>query len=204
MKILSCDDHSLFREGLRQVLLDLPASYVLLEARNASEARRALESDPEIGLVLLDLELPDVRGIHLLAELRERFPLVGIAIVSASERPVDVSACMELGAVGYLPKSSDRVRMLEALQVVLAGGAWVPPELLTALRRQPLPGLTPRQREVAKLLAKGLTNHEIGGVLGIGSGTVKTHVAAILRELAVSNRTEAVLELVDQGLIDPD
>ncbi len=204
MKLLSCDDHSLFREGLRQVLLDLPASYELLEARSAAETRRALESNPEIGLVLLDLELPDARGIDLLTELRERFPLVGVAVVSASERPADVSACMELGAVGYIPKSSDRGQMLEALQVVLAGGAWVPPELLSALRRQPLPGLTPRQRDVARLLAKGLTNREIGGVLGIGSGTVKTHVAAILRELAVSNRTEAVLELVDHGIVDPD
>lgn len=203
VKILSCDDHSLFREGLRQVLQDLPETYALVEARTAAEAREALAAEPEIGLVLLDLDLPDARGLEFLSELRAKFPLVGIAIVSASERPADVRASLDQGAVGYLPKSSDRALLLRALQVVLAGGAFVPPHLLEATRSEGLPGLTQRQKDVAGLLAKGLTNKEIAAVLGIGTGTVKTHVAAILRELGASNRTEAVVELMERGVVPP-
>ncbi len=204
VRILSCEDHDLFREGLRHVLAGLPGGPELVEARSAAEARRALAHDPEIGLVLLDLALPDAQGLDLLAELRRDFPLTGVAIVSASERPEDVRAALDAGAVGYIPKSSEREVLLGALSVVLAGGVYMPAPLLDAARPATLPGLTARQQEVAALLARGLTNKEIAGVLGIGAGTVKTHVAAILRELDVTNRTEAVMALFERGLVDGD
>lgn len=201
MKILSCEDHDLFREGLRQVLLGLPGPPDLVEARTAAEARQALADDDSIGLVLLDLALPDAQGLEFLAELRSTFPLAGVAIVSASERPADVRTALDAGAVGYIPKSSDREVLIGALSVILAGGVYMPAHLLGAAERAPLPGLTARQQDVAGLLAKGLTNKEIASVLGIGSGTVKTHVAAILRELDVTNRTEAVSELFERGIV---
>ena len=201
MKILSCEDHDLFREGLRHVLLGLPGRPQLLEARTAAAARECLANDPEIGLVLLDLALPDATGLDFLRELRRDHPLTGVAIVSASERPADVRAALEAGAAGYIPKSSDRDVLVGALSVVLAGGVYMPAHLLDAAPPSSLPGLTARQRDVAGLLARGLTNKEIASVLGIGPGTVKTHVAAILRELDVTNRTEAVMELVERGLV---
>lgn len=199
--ILSCEDHDLFREGLRHVVNGLPGLPGLIEARNAAEARRALASDPDIGLVLLDLALPDADGLEFLAEIRAGYPLTGVAIVSASERPEAVRAALDAGAVGYIPKSSERDVLVGALSVVLAGGVYMPAALLDAARQPPVPGLTARQQDVAALLAKGLTNKEIASVLGIGAGTVKTHVAAILRELDVTNRTEAVMELVERGLV---
>lgn len=200
MRILTCEDHDLFREGLRQVILGLGGGHEFCEARSAADARQRLAADPEIGLVLLDLGLPDAEGLAFLVELRRIYPWVGVAIVSASQRPEDVRAALDAGAAGYIPKSADRDVLVGALSVVLAGGVYMPVELLEAAAEPPMPGLTHRQQDVAALVAKGLTNKEIAGVLGIGAGTVKTHVAAILRELEVSNRTEAVMVLVDRGM----
>lgn len=199
VKILSCEDHALFREGLRGVVGELPGAPELLGASNAAEAFRLLDTDPDIGLVLLDLALPDADGFDVLRSLRERHPLVGVAVVSASEDPGDVREALASGASGFIPKRAERGVLLGALQLILAGGIYAPPGLLQ--EAPPTAGLTPRQLEVARLLAKGLTNAEIADVLGIGPGTVKTHVAAILQALDVSNRTEAVSALMESGVL---
>lgn len=199
LKILSCEDHALFRDGLRGVVAELPDAPELIGAGSAAEAFRVLEADPDVCLVLLDLALPDADGFDVLRAMRERHPLVAVAVVSASESPRDVREALEAGASGFIPKSAERGVLLGALQMVLAGGVYAPPGLL---RDEPATaGLTPRQVEVARLMAKGLTNAEIADVLGIGAGTVKTHVAAILETLEVSNRTEAVSALIERGVL---
>lgn len=202
MKILSCEDHELFREGLRSALAELAADCELVEARTGAEGLARLEADPDIGLALLDLGLPDVAGLELLREMRSRFPLVGVAVVSASERPADARAALAAGAAGFIPKSADRGVLLAALRLILDGGIYLPPLLLAGDEEPAGTGLTPRQREVAALMTRGLTNKEIAGVLGIGAGTVKAHVAAILEVLEVANRTEAVLALVERGWVE--
>jgi DNA-binding NarL/FixJ family response regulator len=201
VKILSVEDHQLFRDGLRYALASLPDAPELVEAHTGAEALERLARDSEIGLALIDLGLPDQDGLTLLRTVRGRHPTVAVAVVSGSERPADARAALEAGAVGYVSKGAGREVIVSALRLILAGGVYVPP-FLVAANDEPEAPLSPRQREVAALMVKGLTNKEIGDVLGIGGGTVKSHVAAILRVLEVANRTEAVLALADRGLLD--
>jgi DNA-binding NarL/FixJ family response regulator len=208
MKILSCDDHDLFRAGLRQVLEDLDQTPELLEAGDADEAFGVLGEHPDVDLVLLDLGLPGTSGLDALMHLRREHPFVPVVVISASDRVADIRACLDAGAAGFIPKSARRTVLLSALELVFAGGIYVPPALLRATqgetgedeRRQRAGLLTPRQREVLALMTKGLTNREIAEVLGIRAGTAKVHVAAILETLDVSNRTEAVAAAVELGL----
>jgi DNA-binding NarL/FixJ family response regulator len=201
VKILCVDDHELFRDGLKSALAALSPEPELLEAHTGQQALELLERDPEVGLVSIDLGLPDWDGLALLRAVRERFPTVAAVVVSASQRPSDARAALDSGASGFVPKRAGRAVLVSAIQLVLAGEVYVPPLLLED-GAGAAPALSPRQREVAELLVKGLTNKEIAGVLGIGAGTAKTHVAAILETLGVSNRTEAVLALVERGVVD--
>jgi len=205
VKILSVEDHELFRDGLRVALQSLApqgsAVPELIEAHTGQQALELLERDPDVGLVLIDLTLPDWNGLELLRIVRARFPTVAAVVVSASERASDARAALDAGASGFVPKRAGRTVLVSAIQLVLAGEVYVPPLLLEA-PSDDARALSPRQLEVAELLVKGLTNKEIGNVLGMAAGTAKTHVAAILEALGVANRTEAVLALVERGLVD--
>ncbi|MGH0036059.1 MAG: response regulator transcription factor [Myxococcota bacterium] len=208
MKLLVCDDHPLFREGLLGVLRDMAPEAELLQSGSAEDASETVARQDDIDLVLLDIELPGANGLDTLARWRGEHPTVPVAIVSASEDPADVRAALDAGASGFIPKSSSGAVLRSALQLIFSGGLYVPPQALDgsgALRpgraragggSGPLP-LTPRQIEVARLLAKGLTNREICGVLTIAEGTVKAHIAAIFEALEVTNRTEAATVLRD-------
>jgi DNA-binding NarL/FixJ family response regulator len=209
MKILVCDDHAIFRAGLRVVLHDLDAE--LLESASCEEALEIVERDGEVDLVLLDLSLPGMDGFAGLRSLRAAHPQVAVVIVSASEDTQNVRAALAGGASGFIPKSSNNTVLLSALRIVLSGSIYVPPAILPSLqsdasapeplsRRPSSASLTSRQREVLQLMSRGLTNKEIGGVLGIGPGTVKAHASAIFDALDVSNRTEAVLVMRELGL----
>jgi DNA-binding NarL/FixJ family response regulator len=205
-RILSVEDHELFRDGLRHVLTDLAIPVELMEASTAAAARALLdEGADDFALVLLDLNLPDAAGIPMLRELRADFPTLPIAILSAAEDPHEMRQAMDLDVVGYIPKSSPRGVLASALRLILEGGVYVPRGALAASadpREQQLRVLTPRQRQVSVLLAKGLTNKEIAATLGMRPLTAKTHVEAILDVLGVSNRTEAVLVLVQLGVVE--
>ncbi len=213
MKILICDDHAMFRQGLRGALEEL--EFDLVEASDGGEALDLVANDEAIALVLLDLQMPGVDGWVGLRRLREDHPAVSVVIVSASENPEDMRAALDSGASGFIPKSSSPAVVRAALQLVLEGSVYVPPELLASLNAVAAPAgdsakktkqaqrgeaLTPRQREVLNLISRGLTNKEIADVLKIAPGTVKTHVAALLDALAVTNRTEATLVMKELGL----
>lgn len=197
----------MFRAGLRLVLQAIDEDVELHEAADAAEALRVADAHPDLDLVLLDLAMPGIDGRTGLRRLREAHPAIPVVIVSADEDGVQMREAIEAGASGYVPKGLPEAAMRAALQLVLAGGVYVPRGALSApppapaddtekrrkRRRARVAGLTPRQREVLQLMVRGLTNREICGVLAIAEGTVKSHVAAILDALDVGNRTEAAL-----------
>lgn len=208
MKILLCDDHALFREGLAHVLAGMDENLAVLEAGDLAEALCVIGEHDDLDLVLLDLGLPGSRGLGALRELRERCPTVSVAVVSANEDAGLVRGALAAGASGFVPKSSTGPVLRSALRLILSGGVYVPEQALdappsrragAAIGGDPIAELTPRQREVADLVARGLTNKEICSVLGIAEGTVKAHVAALLETLGVSNRTEAAAVLRERG-----
>lgn len=206
MKVLLCDDHALFREGLKHLLSGLEEQWELLEATDAQEAVDTVEARPDLDLVLLDLNMPGVKGFEALRALRSRFPGVPVVMLSATEDPEAMRGALKNGAAGWVPKSSTGPVLRSALQLVLAGGVYVPAEALEAAPVVESEGrsvpLSPRQLEVAELLALGRTNKEICNELDIAPGTCKTHIAAIFETLDVTNRTEAAAALRAHG-IDP-
>lgn len=211
MHILLIDDHALFREALLYVLKQLDEQTMVLEAATSQEALRLARHYHELDLILLDLALPGLDGLAVLPELRALAPTVPLVILSASENPADVRQALEDGAAGYIPKSCSSHEMITALRLVLTGKIYLPTTLLAsleALQPSPLPaetsthaGLTPRQLEVLHLLGQGLSNKAIGKQLNVAEGTVKLHVAAILRLLNTRNRTQAIIEASRRGLI---
>lgn len=206
MKILVVDDHVLIREALRGVLRELTGDAVIVEAPDSRQAVQRIAEHPDLELILLDPNLPDRSGFELLAELRERHPAIPVVMLSASNERDDIARALELGALGFIPKSAEREVMLGAFRLIFAGGVYVPPEIIG--RPQPAPaarapsgqppaaaelGLTERQMDVLALMMQGKSNKAICRALGLAEPTVKNHVTAILKALKVTNRTEAVI-----------
>lgn len=216
MKILVIDDHPLILEALQHVLRQLDTEVQCFEAQSADAGRQLLAAHPDAGLLLLDLNLPGVQGMELLAELREAYPTVPVVVISGSDRREDVLQAIDTGAMGFIPKRSNNNVMLQALRLVLSGGVYLPMEAFSqrdAVNEAPPPaptrphgvsprdlGLTERQAQVLALILQGKPNKLICRELGLAEGTVKIHVAAILRALNVSTRTQAVIEASRLGL----
>jgi DNA-binding NarL/FixJ family response regulator len=201
MKILLADDHPLFREGVKPVLLKLDRRVTLIEADDYPSAFAAMHRARDVDLALLDLNMPGMSGLEGIARFRAAFPEIPVVVLSASEQVDDIQKLLAAGALGYITKSSPSEVILSALQHVLMGGVYVPPNLLAQPAADPLAqprnnsanALTFRQIQVLRELAKGLSNRQIGDILQVTEGTIKLHVAAIFRLLKVNNRTEAVL-----------
>ena len=218
MKILVVDDHVLIREALRGVLRELKGeAAIVIEAANSVQAMQQIEQNPDVELVLLDLGLPDRDGFAILAELAERHPTISVVVHSADQERNRVMKALDLGAIGFIPKSAKREVMLGAFNLIFAGGIYIPPEILD--RRQVLPaasqtgftppkprasaadlGLTERQMEVLVLMMQGKSNKAICRDLDLAEQTVKIHVSAVLKALKVANRTEAVMTAAALGL----
>lgn len=205
MKILLIDDHPLFLEGMRTVLQQLE----IVSIKTSGSCEEALTMlDSEFDLVLLDINLPGMSGLEGLQQIRNQIPATPLVVMSASEDRSKVMLAIEQGAKGYIPKSSTPEVMLNALQLVLSGGVYLPMAVLDTVNSSQSKttnvdgqALTPRQVEVLKLLAEGHSNKAIGNQLSMAENTVRVHVSAILRFLDVSNRTEAGMAASRMGLI---
>jgi DNA-binding NarL/FixJ family response regulator len=218
MKILVIDDHALIRQALRIFLKDLKDDVSVLEACNYRQAMPLVEQHADLNLILLDLNLPDRDGFSVLTELREHYPAISVVVLSAVQDRASVTRALDLGALGFIPKTTEREVILSALRLIFSGGMYIPAEILS---REELPsttnrsaddltqlqstdlGLTTRQLEVLALMALGRTNKAISRTLEMAEPTVKNHITAILKALKVSNRTEAVITASKLGLMLP-
>lgn len=220
MKILIADDHELIRQGLRQTLQSGTLDAEVLEARSAEETLAIVASQRDLGLVLLDLFMPGTGEFELLERLCNDFPELPLVVLSGSRNPSHMRHCIDAGAAGFIPKSAGADVMLKAIDLVLAGGLYIPPELLqpggetaglppelqpaSALATEIPDSLTHRQIEVLRLLGDGMSNKRIARQLGLSENTVKIHVTSILRALELDNRTQAGIVAQKMGLTSRD
>ncbi|MBK1632059.1 hypothetical protein CKO31_15190 [Thiohalocapsa halophila] len=211
LNILVADDHALVRAGLIGALAQLDPEPHVFEAATAAEVMDCLAAVAELDLILLDLFMPGAVELDLLRQVCSSAGSVPVVVLSASESAAHVRAALELGAAGYVPKSSSSELLISALKLVLAGGVYMPAALMQAAppaemmtTRLPQAGelstlLTGRQQEVLRLLGRGWSNKQIARALAVSDNTVKVHVAGVLRLLGASNRTEAVMLAQQRG-----
>ena len=207
VRVMVVDDHPVWRDGVRGDLEASGRAVVVAEASDGGEAiERAREVMPE--LVLMDLNLPTVRGVEAIRRIVEESPHVKVLVLSASGEEADVLEAVKVGASGYLLKSATAAEVAEAVTRVRAGEPVFSPSLaalvLGEFRRMSSaatePGLTARETEVLKLVAKGYTYREIADKLVISVKTVQNHVQNILTKLQLSKRYELMRYAIQRGL----
>jgi DNA-binding NarL/FixJ family response regulator len=199
--ILVVDDHPLYREALVSAVRSLGEGIKISVSGTFDDAITVLSEDLEKDLVLLDLHMPDSKGLSGLSQMRARFPSIPVIIVSATEDPAIIRKSIAMGASGYVRKSSDIEQMRAAIQQVLSGEIYTPSDIdlnvdadsEEAELIERLNSLTPQQTRVLGMLGKGLLNKQIAYELSVSEATVKAHVSAILLKLRVDSRTQAVI-----------
>lgn len=208
--VLIADDHPIVREGLRGVLTLVPDLTIVGEAADGAQAvERALALQPDI--LLLDLAMPRKNGIQVIEEVKRRNPAIRILVLTSFANNDQILAALKLGAEGYLLKESTPDTLIQAIHNVYAGRAWLDPTITHMVvqemnrpseqppAEQPL---TARELEVLKLVAQGISNHEIAGKLFISESTVRVHISHILNKLQLSNRIQATLYAVKEGFVE--
>lgn len=200
MHFILVDDHPLFREALRSMIrLGLPHARID-EADSIEAAKAALGERPQVDLIMLDLSMIGVTGFDGLMSLRIAYPRIPILVVSGLDEPRIVREALQLGAAGFVPKSSGKTTYMRAIQEIASGGVFVPEEVDLEARAEAAPNfhdsiatLTPAQMRVLTMIKRGKLNKQIAFELGIGDSMVKAHVSEIMRKLGVSNRTQVAI-----------
>ena len=203
LSIIIADDHPLFRGALRQAISGMEGRNEITEAGDFAAAHDAASGNPNADLLLLDLAMPGASGFSGLMALRAEFPNIPIVIVSASDDSATVHRALQLGASGFISKSSGIDEIRAAIRAVLDGDIATPPGYHGVVETDPesadlinrLRTLTPQQSRVLGMLAEGLLNKQIAYELGVSEATIKAHVSAILLKLNVDSRTQAVIQL---------
>ena len=206
--IVIVDDHPLFRGALRQAIGSLLPQSRVVEADGLDELTATLSAEKDVDLILLDLTMPGVQGFSGLIALRAQHPSVPVVIVSATEEASVIRNAMGFGASGFIPKSMNIATIGAAIEAVLGGDQWTPPDIdLTAAEDKETADLvrrvgtlTPQQIRVLMMLSEGLLNKQIAYELGVSEATVKAHVSAILDKLGVDSRTQAVIAAAKIGV----
>jgi DNA-binding NarL/FixJ family response regulator len=219
VKILIVDDHPLVRDAMSRIVVELAETVEVLEAADCArglELAREVPDVADVDLVLLDLNLPGVRGFEALEQFRREHPALPVVVVSMYHDGDTVREVIRRGAMGFIPKVCSKEIILGALRLVLSGAVYVPPQAMAedvgavaeqspgraamSLSKLGELGLTPRQGQVLALMMRGRSNKDICRDLGLAQRTVKLHVTAVLNTLRVSSRTQAVIAAAQLGL----
>ena len=199
--ILAVDDHPLIRNGLAAVIgteADLILAGEAANGREAVEQYRKLLPD----VVLMDLSMPVMDGLAATREILAEFPQARIVMLTTYDGDEDIYRALDAGAKGYLLKDMLRTDVLTVIRTVYRGRRAIPPAVAGKLAEHtPRIGLTPRETEVLRLLARGHSNREIASLISRTEGTVKVHVKNILQKLRAGDRTEAVTIGLQRGFI---
>ena len=222
-RLVLVDDHDLARDGLRDILTDVPDVDVVGEAADGQEAlEMCRHARPD--LVLMDLRMPRMDGLEATREIKQEHPKTSVLVMTMHENPDYLLEALRAGAAGYLLKDADQDDVVAAIRGVLSGDSPIAPELAARLLRRlaleerervdPSQGkrerrggpyteqLTPREQEVLGLMKLGHTNRMIGQTLVISPGTAKNHVEHIIQKLGVSDRTQAVVKALEMGILE--
>jgi len=204
IRLLLADDHAIVLAGLTTLLSLEPGIEISATAENGEEAvSRYREARPDVAL--LDLRMPGMDGVEAAARILREFPDARILILTTFESEEDIHRALQAGVRGYMLKESKRPDLLAAIHAVLAGNRWLPqPIARLAAERARQPDLSARQLEVLDLVSKGLTNKEIGAILGFSAEGAKQHLHQIYQKLGVSTRAEATAEALKRGILRPD
>jgi DNA-binding NarL/FixJ family response regulator len=210
IRVLIADDHQLFRDGLKALLLTAPDTEILGEAATGKEAiRLAAESQPDV--ILMDLQMPDMDGIEATRHIVRTNPRINVLMVTMFEDDSSVFAAMRAGARGYVLKGAKHDEMLRAIRAVSSGEAIFSPSIAARLMsffaasrsvipEQAFPDLTDRERDVLNLIARGESNADIARALTISVKTVRNHVSNIFGKLQVADRAQAAIRAREAGL----
>jgi two-component system, NarL family, response regulator len=201
IRILIVDDHPVVRAGLTSMLATQPGLEVVGSASSGEEALAKIgETAPD--LILLDLRMPGMDGLSTLRALSKRGAAPKAIVLTSFETDEDIYRAVQAGARGYLLKNTQQQEIVEAIRTVHVGKRHLPPRIAARLAdRMTRSNLTARELEILEMLAKGLTNKQIGLALGISDNTARNHVNSIIEKLEVADRTEAATAAIEQGII---
>ena len=209
IRVLLVDDQELFRRGISMVL-GLEPDIDIVEASDGDDALAKVAAAPP-DVALLDIRMPGLSGVELCAAIRAESPSTGVIMLTSSEEESDLYSSIKNGASGYLLKDSSIDQLGEAIRLVAGGQSLISPAMATKLLEEFVeiskpkdekPTLTPREMEVLRQVARGMSNHEIGEELFISENTVKNHIRNILEKLQMKSRLEAVMYAVRSKILD--
>jgi len=210
VRVLLCDDHTLFREGMKSILRGDPAIEIVGEASDGKQAVECAQSlHPDV--VLMDISMPTMVGYEAIRRILKNNPNIKILVLTMYEEEEIISLCLNAGASGYIIKDAPAAQLIEAIHVVHSGGKYLSPRAMQKVVDQYLDGTPPtetrydtlsnREREVLKLLADGLSVKEIASLLNLSLKTVDAHKYNLMRKLNLHNRTDLVKYALRRKLI---